>query len=69
MESSEASSIFSSVHTIQRRRRHFKSGQATATKRSHVNGGSGADPGGGHGGPMPPPSGLSPRETRRFVRA
>ena len=27
----------------------------------------GADPGGGHGGPMPPPSGLSPRETRRFV--
>ena len=23
--------------------------------------------GGGHGGPMPPPSGLSPRETRRFA--
>ena len=22
---------------------------------------------GGHGGPMPPPSGLSPRETRRFA--
>ena len=27
----------------------------------------GADPGGGHGGPMPPPSGLSPRKTRRFA--
>ena len=28
---------------------------------------SGADPGGGYGGPMPPPSGLSPHETRRFA--
>ena len=27
----------------------------------------GADPGGGHGGPMPPPSGLSPRKTRGFA--
>ena len=27
----------------------------------------GADPGGGHGGPMPPPSGLSPRKTPRFA--
>ena len=28
---------------------------------------SGADRGGGHGGPMPPPSELSERETRRFT--
>ena len=27
----------------------------------------GADLGGGQGGPMPPPSGLSRRETRRFA--
>ena len=32
-----------------------------------LGGAPGADPGGGHGGPMPPPSGLSPCETQRFA--
>ena len=33
----------------------------TAIKKGEGGGGAGADLGGGHGGPMPPPSGLSKR--------